>query len=181
MKSFRTLMVALFALSSMWGCDDDATEEPVAETEPSETTEVAETEETVEATEESGQEEEGEAAGPLVDEATFELRATAAESYASGELAQFAIQITPKGEFHMNDEYPTMITVRDAASVEFPKSELERADAAEWAAERARFDVPFTASEAGEHTVVCDVSFAVCTDENCIPEERTLAVNLPVQ
>ncbi len=178
MTSFRTLMAALFALSLLGGCDDDGEGETTAapETEqPAQTPEVAETEQ------EAPPEAEEEAPGPLVDEANFELRATAAESYTNGELGQFAIQIRPKGEFHMNDEYPTMVTVRQVENVEFPKSELEKGDAAEWERQSARFDVPFTASAAGEYTVVCDVSFAVCTDENCIPEERTLAVNLPVQ
>jgi hypothetical protein len=178
MKPIRTFMAALFALSLIWGCDDDETTEEPATTEAEET-EVAETEETE--AEEAPSEGVAEVPPALFDEATFELRATAAESYTSGELGQFAIQIRPKGEFHMNDEYPTMITMHETANIEFPKSELEKADAAEWAAESARFDVPFTPSAAGQHTVVCDVSFAVCTDENCIPEERTLAVNLPVQ
>jgi hypothetical protein len=177
MKAIPTLMAALLALS-LNGCGDDGGEETETETTPETeaTEEVAEVEET-----EAPSEGVAEVPPSLVDEATFELRATAAESYTSGELGQFAIQITPKGEFHMNDDYPTMITVRETANVEFPKSELEKGDAAEWAAESARFDVPFTPSAAGQHTVVCDVSFAVCTDENCIPEERTLAVNLPVQ
>jgi len=179
MTTFRMLTAALLVATLVWGCDDapEDTVEPEPEATNPEGTEEAVDEEPAAV---EGAEADPEA-GPLVEETTFELRATAAESYASGELAQFAIQITPKGEWHMNDEFPTTVTVREVDGVTFPKSDFEKSDAAEFAERSARFDVPFTASAAGEHRVVCDVSFAVCTDENCIPEERTLAVLLPVQ
>jgi hypothetical protein len=172
MTTFRMFSAATLAVGLLYACEDPP-DDVVPEAEGS----AEETEETTTQVDPPADDTE---AGPVIDEATFELRATAAESYTNGELGQFAISITPKGEFHMNDEFPTTITVRSVDGVTFPKSELEKDDAAQWARESARFDVPFTAT-AGQHRVVCDVSFAVCTDENCIPEERTLAVLLPVQ
>jgi len=36
-------------------------------------------------------------------------------------------------------------------------------------------------SAIGEHEVTCDVSFAMCTEENCILEKRTVAMQLKVE
>jgi hypothetical protein len=120
------------------------------------------------------------AGGAVVDDPAFELRATAPGPYANGALANFGITLTPRGIYHVNEEFPITVEITAPAGVAFPKTTLERADAAEFGERRARFDVPFTPSAAGQHTVQAKVSFAVCTPENCIPDERTLAVVLPV-
>lgn len=121
------------------------------------------------------------AAGPVITDPSFELRANASGPYTSGALGQFGIVLTPRGNYHVNEEFPITVTVSGPAGVAFPKSTLERGDAAEFGEQRARFDVPFTPSAPGEHRVEAKVSFAVCTPENCIPDERTLAVLLPVR
>ena len=118
--------------------------------------------------------------GAVVNDEAFELRASAPGPYAAGTLANFGITLTPRGIYHVNEEFPITVEITAPAGVAFPKTTLERADAAEFGEQRARFDVPFTPSAAGQHTVQAKVSFAVCTPENCIPDERTLAVVLPV-
>jgi hypothetical protein len=40
--------------------------------------------------------------------------------------------------------------------------------------------VPFTAKAAGDHKILANVKFAVCTDENCVPDERDLALAVAV-
>jgi hypothetical protein len=119
--------------------------------------------------------------GPTVEDPTFLLTATASGPYSNGQLGQFAITLTPRGEYHVNQEYPIRVEIEGPDAVGLAKSELERADAAEFGEERARFDVPFTPSAAGEHPVRAKIEFAVCTEENCVPDERTLALNLPVE
>ncbi len=121
------------------------------------------------------------AGGPVVNDEAFELRAAASGPYTHGQLGQFAITLTTRGEWHVNQEYPIAVELTAPSEVGLPKAELERGDAAEFGEERARFDVPFTPTAAGEHRVEAKVSFAVCTDENCIPDERTLALVLPVE
>ncbi|RLB52578.1 MAG: hypothetical protein DRJ42_14470 [Deltaproteobacteria bacterium] len=181
MTTFRLMTIFLLAFA-LGACEDEAPSEtaPPESTEGAGNVEAADPGAGAEAQPEAPSGDDSEA-GPLVDDPTFELRATASDTYANGELAQFDIRITPKGEYHMNEEFPTTITVHSVDGVAFPNSELEAGDAAEFGAALARFDVPFTASAAGEHRVVCDVSFAVCTASNCIPENRTLAVVLPVE
>ena len=119
--------------------------------------------------------------GPLVDDPTFELRATAAGPYAPGQEGRFEIRLTPKGRYHVNQEFPMGITLTGPSGVSLPPGELGREAAAQFGEQIARFDVPFTASAAGQHQVQARVSFAVCTPESCMPDERTLAFVLPVQ
>lgn len=120
------------------------------------------------------------APGPLVEDPTFTLAATAAGPYALNQLGHFAITLTPKGEYHVNEEYPLAITITAPGGVAVAKTELEKSDAAEVTAKTARFDVPITPKQAGEHRVTAKVSFAVCTPENCVPDERTLELALLV-
>lgn len=121
-------------------------------------------------------------AGPVVTASEFELRAVAdADGYAAGELAQFSVSVIGRGGWHVNQEFPVSVELEGPSAVQFPKKALEKGDAAEFTEERARFDVPFTAKEAGSHRVEANVRFAICTDENCIPEERKLALELPVR
>jgi hypothetical protein len=121
-----------------------------------------------------------------VEDPTFELAVAPAGPYAAGKLGSFAVSLKPRGEYHINQDFPMSVSVQDNAgdppgSLEFPKSKLDKPEAAEFGEQLARFDVPFTPKSAGAHKVVVDVKFAVCTPENCVPDERTLAVMLPVE
>lgn len=120
-------------------------------------------------------------AGPVVEDPTFKLAASAAGPYTANTLGHFVVTLTPKGEYHVNEEYPIAISVSAPAGVKVAKAELEKTDAAEVTATTARFDVPVTPTQAGEHRVTAKVSFAVCTPENCVPDERTLELALLVQ
>jgi hypothetical protein len=117
----------------------------------------------------------------VVTEPNFELRLTSSGPYAAGTAATFAIALTPSEGWHVNQEYPMRVELTAPAGIALAKAELAREDAAEFVEERARFDVGFTPSAAGEHRVTAKVDFAVCTDQNCVPDERTLALVLPVQ
>ena len=112
---------------------------------------------------------------------TFELSAAPAGPYAPGKLGSFAISLKPRGEYHINQDFPMSVSVQSASGIEFPKAKLDKPQAAEFGEQLARFDVPFTAKAAGAHKVEALVKFAVCTPENCVPDERTLAVVLPVE
>jgi hypothetical protein len=116
-----------------------------------------------------------------VEDPTFELAAAPAGPYAPGKLGSFAISLKPRGEYHINQDFPMSVSVQSSAGIEFPKAKLDKPQAAEFGEQLARFDVPFTAKSAGAHKVEAHVKFAVCTPENCVPDERTLAVVLPVE
>ena len=116
-----------------------------------------------------------------VDDPTFELAAKPAGPYATGKLSSFAVSLKPRGEYHINQDFPMSIAVAASPGLEFPKPQLGKPEAAEFGEQLARFDVPFTPKAAGAHKVEAKVRFAVCTPENCVPDERTLAVVLPVE
>lgn len=175
MKQWFGVLAVGFGLSLV-GCTEDgeaSAEEPTAEAEPA-----GETGGEGEAAGEGG--EEG-APGPVVEDPTFELRASAAGPYSAGEAGDFEIQLTPRGEYHVNQEFPMNVALSGPDGVELPGQPLGNADADEFTEERARFRVPFTAGEAGEHRVTAEVDFAVCTPEACMPDHRTLALVLPVR
>jgi hypothetical protein len=121
-----------------------------------------------------------EPSGPSATGASFALVSSNAESYAAGELAQFGIELTGRGGWHVNMEYPTVVEV-EGEGVTFPTARLEREQAAEYVEERVRFEVPFTPAAAGQKQVTARVQFAMCNPSNCVPEERTLTLALAVQ
>lgn len=116
-----------------------------------------------------------------IEDPTFELAASPVGPYAPGKLGSFAVTLKPRGEYHVNMDYPMTISVQSSDGVDFPKQKLGKPEAAQFGEQLARFDVPFTPKTAGAHKVEANVKFAVCTPENCVPDERTLAVVLPVE
>ncbi len=121
------------------------------------------------------------AAPSSIEEASFALRLAVAGPYMAGELGRVVLQIEPRGKFHINQEYPVEISLTGGPETTFPKATLTRPDAAEFGDNKARFEVPFTAKTPGDHKLSCNVKFAVCTDENCVPDERDLSLALAVK
>lgn len=119
--------------------------------------------------------------GDVVADATFELKLTPGGAYKAGELGHVVLSLTPKGEYHVNQEYPMHISFRGPSELTFPKTEIEKNDAVEYTESVAKYDVPLTPTAAGEHRVVADVDFAVCTEETCVPDQRKLALALTVE
>lgn len=166
----RVLTLALISALALMGCDD-APDPAAPETE---VTPGAGGDEAPAAPEAP--------AGPTATGESFELTTTTNEAaYPSGQLAQFGIQLVGRDGWHVNQEFPISVELRAPTGVTFAKSTLERGDAAEFGDESARFDVPFTPTAAGQHAVEAEVFFAMCTDSNCVPEQRTLALNLAVE
>ena len=124
-----------------------------------------------------------EPAGPRIEHPTFELVASASGPNTEGQEGSFEIRLVPRGEYHVNVDpaFPFGIELDGPDGIRFPERTLDREDAEEFTEERALFAVPFTATKAGEHEVKATVDFAVCTPTTCLPEQRTLALVLPVQ
>jgi hypothetical protein len=121
-------------------------------------------------------------AGPRIETGAFLLAMAPAQTkYTVGKPGEVEIALEGRGEWHVNQEYPIRIdvTAPDAAGLE--KRELLKDDAAEFGEKKVRFLAPVAPSAAGEHEVTCDVSFAMCTDENCVLERRTVAMQLEVK
>ncbi len=113
------------------------------------------------------------------DEPSFELRAEAPGPFTAGTEGHFTIRLTPRGHYHVNQQYPMSVTLTGPAPVTFPSATVTAEHAETFTEQLAQFDVPFTA-EAGAHHITALVDFAVCTPEACMPDTRTVAIDLSV-
>ena len=118
--------------------------------------------------------------GPVADDPRFELKVSANAPYHVDTLGSFAVTVRTKNGWHVNQDYPVRVTVSGSPDIRLTKSDLERGDAAEFDEEHAHFEVPVTPTRSGEHRCTATVDFAVCTDEACIPVQRTVTTSLAV-
>lgn len=169
----RVWLVAALAAALM-GCDDEA--KPPAE--PTSPVTAAPAEPTAKAEPAA---EAPEALTSTASDPSFLLSLKPAGPYAAGKLGTFVVDLEPRGEYHVNEDYPMSVTVSAGEGLSLPKAELQKDDAAEFGEKKARFEVPFTPATKGEHRVQAHVRFAVCTPETCVPDERKLALALPVE
>lgn len=123
-----------------------------------------------------------EPAGPKIESGSFLLAVTPSDSgYQIGKDGDVEIALESRGEWHVNQEYPIRVGLKAAPGVALKKNELVKGDAKEFDEKKVRFVVGVEPSAAGEHEVTCDVSFAMCTEENCILERRTVSMPLKVE
>ena len=120
------------------------------------------------------------ALAPVVEDTTFKLALLGEPHYQAGSDAKVSLVLEPRGAYHVNQDYPLHVVLKAPADVKLTKSELNKADASAFGEKEARFEVGFAAAK-GNHELVADVDFAVCTDETCVPDERTVAVVLHVE
>ena len=121
-------------------------------------------------------------AGPRIETGSFLLAvAPSVGGYRIGKTGEVEIALEGRGDWHVNQEYPIRVDLKAAPGVALKKSELVKDDAKEFGEEKVRFLAGVEPSAAGEHEVTCDVSFAMCTEENCILEKRTVAMQLKVE
>jgi len=179
-RSSITSLAVAWALAQLVGCGSQSADAPAAAPEPAPAAPAP-----AEAPEPAAEAPAAEAAKTEVSDAvvdpSFELKLVPSGPYAAGKLASFGVSLVPKGKYHVNQDFPMTIAVKAPDGVTLPKAKLVKGDAAEFDEQKARFDVPFTAAAAGSHRVECEVNFAVCTPETCVPDERTLALNLAVE
>ena len=120
--------------------------------------------------------------GPEVSTKSYDLTLTPdAAGYQAGKQGQVGLTLATHGEWHVNQDYPIRVSRSGGDGLAFPKPELVRADAKTFTEKSASFEVPFTPSAAGDHPVKADVSFAVCTDETCLMQNRTVALKVAVK
>lgn len=122
------------------------------------------------------------AAGPVVEDEAFVLKAVTEKAYEAGKRGSFTVQVNSRGKWHLNRDFPWEVTpASPSGAVQFTAKSVTKEDAEAFGENEAKLKVPFTASQAGTHSVRATVSFAVCTKNNCVPDERELAVALAVR
>ena len=114
-----------------------------------------------------------------IQENTFKLAFETDPGYGEGKDGKFHVVLTAAGGYHVNQDYPIRVDLKAPAELKLPKASLGKADASQFGEESARFDVSFSAPK-GSHPIEALVDFAVCTKETCVPDQRTIALNLQV-
>jgi len=123
-----------------------------------------------------------EPAGPSIETGSFRLAVKPTQpEYTIGKAGEVEIALEGRGDWHVNQEYPIRVDLKAAPGVALKKNELVKDDAKEFGEDKVRFLAAVEPSAAGDHEVTCDVSFAMCTEENCILEKRTVAMQLKVE
>lgn len=127
---------------------------------------------------------EGKPAQPAMgklDEKNFSVEMKATGPYKAGQQGNVEVVLEPKGEFHCNQEYPYKIKLGTApAGITYPQPVVKN-DAITVKPEKAVMKVPFTPEKAGEAKVAGNFYFSVCTAQQCVIENRELAVMVKVE
>ena len=110
--------------------------------------------------------------------------------YKKGESASFKIVVRAKGEFHINEEYPTKFSAVVAPGVAYAMPKLARATQPDAFALKPcasgkdnctlELTVRFTPEQAGTVTVGGEIALGVCNKDNCIFDKKVLSVAVPV-
>lgn len=118
---------------------------------------------------------------PKVAEAGFSLWMQSSGRYKAGQQGFVEVVLVPKGEFHCNQEYPYKMKLNAApAGVTYPTA-IVRSEGLSVSASRATMRVPFVAQNAGDAKVSGKFYFSVCTSEQCVIDNRDVAVTVKVE
>lgn len=110
----------------------------------------------------------------------FALRVEQEASYEAGQPQTFSVLLDARNNWHINQDYPTKLTLKSPEKVKVVKNNLSSKQARQFGEDQAVFDVSFVA-EPGEHELIAKLNFALCTDEHCMPESKEIACKLKVQ
>jgi hypothetical protein len=90
------------------------------------------------------------------------------------------VKVAPAGGYKMNLEYPTKLKLTAPEGVTLEKATLAKADG-RVDTKSAEFDVAFTAETRGKKTFTGEFKFAVCTENDCIPQTEKVSFDVEVQ
>lgn len=173
----RPLLSILWFIIAAAGCERGAPTPKASEHDPSEHQHGH-----VAAEGQAGAKKSDEPVGPSIETGSFLLAVGPGQAgYTIGKAGEVEIALEARGEWHVNQEYPIRVELNAAPGVALRKNELVRDDAKEFTEDKVRFLAAVEPSAPGEHEVTCDVSFAMCTEENCVLEKRTVAMRLKVE
>jgi hypothetical protein len=91
------------------------------------------------------------------------------------------VVITPKGEFHVNTDFPAKLKITGPSDVKIEKATLTVKDAAKLTKDVAEFDIAFTAETPGKKVFTGEVKFAVCTATDCLPQTQKIEFTVDVK
>jgi hypothetical protein len=178
MRRTQTALLALVALSALPACNKETP--PAAEQPKAPDAEVRSEPSPAPAEAAKGAPAPAAAGQSRISESQFDVALTSSGAYLAGKEGTVEIVLDAKAPFHVNDQYPIKFKVKEGAGVKFAAPVVGK-DKAKLEAMRATLPVAFTPESAGQHTVAGQLSFSVCTDENCLMEKRDLSLVVEVK
>lgn len=116
-----------------------------------------------------------------LDEKNFSLEMKSAGPYKVGQQGTVEVVLEPKGEFHCNQEYPYKVKLGAApAGVSYPQAVVKN-EGLTIKPEKAVMKVPFTSEKPGEAKLTGNFYFSICTSQQCVIENREVAVMVTVE
>ncbi len=99
---------------------------------------------------------------------------------ANGGSGKLVLSIVPLNGTHVHPAAPLKIALSGTPGLKLSKDVLGHKDAIDPGAQGPRFEVPFTAAQAGAQEARARVEFFICSDQWCVKQSRdvTLAVDV---
>ncbi len=111
----------------------------------------------------------------------YTLTYTAAAA-KKGESAAATVTVTPKGEWHLNREFPTSLSVTPSTGVAVNKTKLKLQDAKRFDEHKGlEFQVNYEAKAAGKEKLDGKLKFAICIETSCSPVTETFSIAIDVK
>lgn len=96
---------------------------------------------------------------------TYNIKITPGDAEA-GKQATSVIEVTPMPGYKMNKDFPSRLALEPSQGATLAKTAFEKGDA-QLTEELLRFEVPFTAAEAGKLDLSGMADFSVCNENAC--------------
>jgi hypothetical protein len=119
----------------------------------------------------------------------FFVDAAPSGACASGATCSVSVRVVATGAFHINDEYPYRFKADDAPGVQFlgtdtgGKNVFSKA-AGDWQkadAKSGAMTIKFTPASAGNATIGGMLKLSVCSEANCLLEQRQVSAAVAVK
>ena len=111
----------------------------------------------------------------------YKVDVKAPASAKKGEKATAKLHVEGTGGFHLNQEYPTKLTLTAPSGVKLEKDKMTKADAAKFKEDGADFEIAFTSSDAGKKEFSGELKFATCRTTDCVPASEKVAFTVEVK
>jgi hypothetical protein len=109
----------------------------------------------------------------------IETAGTTTELKAGGK-GNLVLTIVPVDKVHVHPQAPLKITLQ-SAGLRLEKTSLGHKDAVDPKADGPRFEVPFSATDAGKHDATAKLDFFICSDQWCVKQTRDVTVAVSVR
>ena len=117
----------------------------------------------------------------IADTESYTVSLASPAKVVKGAQTTMTIEVKPKTGWHLNQDYPTRLTVKPPAGVTVSKDKQGKGDAVAFAEDHGAWKVSFTAAAPGDDAFTGMLKFAVCTPTSCDPKKQDLGWTVKVE